>query len=131
MRRVVRWAVMIAGTGGVLLAGAGSAAAQVTDWPWDGGMDGVYAPGAWTGNNRFWMNNEANTYCRPHTHTCANGSINSANLDHSQNLWISGNVNDGGSPDNVVDSPNSGNTTEGPYTNSHNDNQHITTGRRR
>jgi hypothetical protein len=121
MGRVARCAVMIAGAGGLILSGAAPAAASWSPWP---------LGQSWGWNNRPTMNLDSDMFCRPDQNICANGAVNSGNLSNSQNVTFSGDANDSGSPDQIVGSPNSDNTVEGPAVNSRNDTQNIGTRRR-
>lgn len=100
MTRAVRYALVTTGAGTLLLcAGAPALAATPTD---------------------------IRARCTPNTRICANGPVNSGNLHNSQNVTINGTTNNSGNPNNVIGSPNSANTYDGPGDNSWNNVQQIT-----
>ncbi|MFF3562176.1 hypothetical protein ACFYXS_19265 [Streptomyces sp. NPDC002574] len=100
MTRAVRYALVTAGAGTLLLCGTGPASAA--------GSTDVRAR------------------CTPDTRFCANGPVNSGNMNNSQNVTINGTANYSGNPDIAMGSQNSNNTYEGPGDNSWNNVQQIT-----
>ncbi|MFJ4847795.1 MULTISPECIES: hypothetical protein [unclassified Streptomyces] len=99
MTRAVRYALVTAGAGTLLLC-AGAPALAAPD--------------------------DIRARCTPDARFCANGPVNSGNLHNSQNVTINGTTNNSGNPNNVIGSPNSANTYEGPGNNSWNNVQQIT-----
>ncbi|MDX3073436.1 hypothetical protein ACIP98_01025 [Streptomyces sp. NPDC088354] len=100
MTRAVRYALMTAGAGTLLLAGTAPALAA--------GPADVRAR------------------CTPNTRVCANGPVDSGNLNNSQNVTINGTANNSGNPIIAIASPNSSNTYDGSGDNSWNNIQQLT-----
>ncbi len=108
MKQAARFAVVTAGAGGLLLCGAATALARPAD-------------SAWAGRSTALTEIQAKVRCDRAVRLCAN----SGNLKDSQNIYVTGNLNNAANPNNSVDSPNSNNSVEGDSHNSRNYEQYI------
>ncbi|MFJ9466509.1 hypothetical protein [Streptomyces caniferus] len=123
MKNMARVNLVIAGACGLLLAAGGASPAQA----WDGGPYGV--DGVW--NSDTVASFHAGFSCRNRARICINGPLNSGNVSNSQNVHLSGNNSNSGSPTNVNGNTNddAGGTT-GAENKTSNDIQHIGRGGR-
>ncbi|MEU9122451.1 hypothetical protein AB0C96_21755 [Streptomyces sp. NPDC048506] len=111
---------IIAGACGLLLAVGGASPAMAWDGPYDEwGADGVF-------NSDTFADFRAVLHCGPRAKVCVNGPANSGNVKNAQNVWLSGNNSDSGSPTNVNGTTNddAGGTT-GAENKTSNDIQHV------
>ncbi|MFK4249103.1 hypothetical protein [Streptomyces angustmyceticus] len=115
--------LVIAGACGLLLAAGTASPAQA----WDGGPYGL--DGVW--NSDTVASFHAGFSCRNRARICINGPLNSGNVANSQNVHLSGNNSNSGSPTNVNGNTNddAGGTT-GAENKTSNDIQHIGRGGR-
>ncbi|MEU5210745.1 hypothetical protein [Streptomyces sp. NPDC020742] len=117
---------VIAGACGLLLAAGGASPALA--W---GGFDRGY------GGDGVWASDTIASFrtvlrCGPRARICVNGPVNSGNVRNGQNVHLSGNNSDSGSPtiDNGNTNVDSGGTT-GAENKTGNDIQHVGPGQTR
>ncbi|MGW7578841.1 hypothetical protein [Streptomyces sp. NPDC054765] len=113
MKNIARINVVVAGACGLLLAVGGGSPAQA----WGGG-DGVW-------DSDTFASFHSGLHCPRGARVCVNGPLNSGNLVNSQNLYMSGNSNDSGSPVNVNGNTNSHNETHGVESRTRNHLQNV------
>ncbi|MBL1091137.1 MULTISPECIES: hypothetical protein [unclassified Streptomyces] len=120
MKKRTRVSIVIAGACGMLLAAGGVSPAMA----WDGGYGG-FGTGGNVIDSDVWASFHSIIRCSPRARVCVNGPVNSGNTKNSQNVHMSGNNSDSGSPTNSNGNTNvdSGGTT-GAENHTGNDIQH-------
>ncbi|ARF57250.1 hypothetical protein B1H19_26530 [Streptomyces gilvosporeus] len=107
---------LIAGACGVLLAMGGASPALASD-----GFD------VWggSGNGDTWVEMDSILVCKHRAKICVNGPLNSGNLKNSQNVYLSGNQSNSGSPTNINGASEADNTGKGNENDSENNTQKV------